>query len=245
MINILVVGETCKDEFVYCQAKRLAPDVPVPVLEISKTKETPGMAMNVQRNVLQLIEQCHLVTNDDWQKIVKTRYIHETTNHMFFRIDTPHIIQRIDFSKLHFNYDAIVISDYNKGFLSEEDIAKISEKHKFVFLDTKKIVGDWAAKCKFIKINEYEYKRSEQFLNPHLKSKIIQTLGGRGCSFNGTLYPVQEVEVKDSSGAGDAFFAAFVVKFLQTQDTEQSIRFANKCASQVVTERGVSLICQE
>ena len=131
MINILVVGETCKDEFVYCQAKRLAPDVPVPVLEISKTKETPGMAMNVQRNVLQLIEQCHLVTNDDWQKIVKTRYIHETTNHMFFRIDTPHIIQRIDFSKLHFNYDAIVISDYNKGFLSEEDIAKISEKHKF------------------------------------------------------------------------------------------------------------------
>lgn len=244
-MKVLVIGETCRDVFVYCQAKRLAPDIPVPVLEISRVEENPGMAMNVQRNVLQLIEKCELVTNDDWQKVVKTRYVHEPTNHMFFRIDSSQEINRILPNQLNLDYDAILISDYNKGFLSEDDIFQISASHDSVFLDTKKIVGDWAKNCKFIKINEYEYKRSEMNLSPYLKRKVIQTLGGRGCSFDNKIYPVQEVEVKDSSGAGDAFFAAFAVKFLKTEDVEISINFANQCASRVVTERGVSLICQK
>ena len=34
MSRVLVVGESCKDVFVYCDAMRLAPDVPVPVLRL-------------------------------------------------------------------------------------------------------------------------------------------------------------------------------------------------------------------
>ena len=75
--RILVIGETCQDIFVYCHALRLAPDIPVPVLQISKTVESPGMAMNVQRNILSLVPDCELVTNPEWKTVTKTRYIHE------------------------------------------------------------------------------------------------------------------------------------------------------------------------
>ena len=36
------------------------------------------------------------------------------------------------------NYDIIIISDYNKGFLTEEDIEWITKHHDCVFIDTKR-----------------------------------------------------------------------------------------------------------
>jgi sugar/nucleoside kinase (ribokinase family) len=44
----------------------------------------------------------------------------------------------------------------------------------------------------------------------------------------------------DVSGAGDTFTAAFALKYLETNDTESSITFANQMARQVVSKRGVA-----
>ena len=68
MKRILVIGESCKDIFVYCKASRLAPDLPVPVLEIEYSVENPGMAMNVHLNIKKLFSDCDLHTNTDWKK---------------------------------------------------------------------------------------------------------------------------------------------------------------------------------
>lgn len=240
--RILVIGETCQDIFVYCHALRLAPDIPVPVLQISKTVKSPGMAMNVQRNITSLVPECELVTNPDWETVTKTRYIHEVTNHMFVRVDTSHEIPQIDRRKLTFDYDIIVISDYNKGFLSEEDIEYICDNHPKVFIDTKKPLGEWANNALYIKINDYEYRRSIPSLNPVLENKIIHTTGAEGCVYQGRIYPVQKVEVVDTSGAGDSFMSALVAKYLETTDIEASINFANQRASEVVKKRGVTTI---
>lgn len=137
--KILVIGESCKDVFIYCSTNRLAPDIPVPVLNVLHQKENPGMAKNVYRNIKKIINQCDILTNNNWNIITKTRYIHETSNHMFIRVDTDHNkIQRIQKNKIKFNYDLIAISDYNKGFLKEEDIEYICSNHDNVFIDTKK-----------------------------------------------------------------------------------------------------------
>jgi bifunctional ADP-heptose synthase (sugar kinase/adenylyltransferase) len=242
MSSILVVGETCKDIFVYCKAIRLAPDLPVPVLEIEYKKENPGMAMNVQLNIRQIYDNCDLETNKEWQEITKTRYVHATTNHMFFRIDTPHIIPKLDISKINYKSAMIVISDYNKGFLSESDIEEISSKHDLVFLDTKKKLGSWANNCKFIKINDYEFERSRPNITSILEGKIIHTKGGDGCFFRGEHFPVRRAAVRDSSGAGDAFMGALAVKYIETKNIITSIKFANLSASRVVSEKGVTLL---
>jgi len=50
-MKVLVIEETCVDKFVYCDAKRLSPEAPVPVLNPIKSVDNPGMAGNTYENV--------------------------------------------------------------------------------------------------------------------------------------------------------------------------------------------------
>lgn len=242
MGKILVIGESCKDVFVYCEAKRLAPDVPVPVLNVVQQTENPGMAANVFRLLQKLEPDCAaLLTNDNWQNVTKTRFVDEKSNHHFVRVDSPHSFESLEIGIEELNkYETIAISDYNKGFLSEETIQKICENHPNVFIDTKKPVKDFARNAKFIKINDFEYQNSKPYLTPELQSKIIHTAGENGCYFGGKQYPVNKVEVKDVSGAGDSFFAALILSFSAKGDIDCAIHFANSVASETVKHRGVS-----
>ena len=241
--KILIIGESCKDIFVYCSANRLAPDIPVPVLNILYTKENAGMAKNVHRNINKIFDNCDLLTNENWQEITKTRYMHLESNHMFIRVDSDHNkIPKINIKDINFGYDLIAISDYNKGFLSEKDIEYICNNHQNVFLDTKKKINNWASNAKIIKINNYEYNQSKDTMSDSLLNKTIRTNGSEGCYFQGKQYPVKKIEVKDSSGAGDTFFAGLIYKYLITENIKESIKYANLCASKVVQEKGVSTI---
>ena len=85
--RILVIGETCKDIFCYGKCDRLCPEAPAPVFNPIETINSSGMAMNVQNNILSLGVDCDLITNENWEQIIKIRYIHKNTNQMFIRID--------------------------------------------------------------------------------------------------------------------------------------------------------------
>ena len=242
MSRILIIGESCMDLFFYCDALRLAPDIPVPVLNIKHKNENAGMAMNVYLNIKNHIDNVNIETNNNWKSCVKSRYVHDMTNHMFFRVDSNDKVDRIILNEISYDYDLIVISDYNKGYLEVQDIEEICNNHSNVFIDTKKNLGSWAEKAAFIKINDFEYNKSLPYINEILKNKIIHTLGAEGCEYQGIRYGVDKVEVKDSSGAGDSFMSALVVKYSETQDIVESIKFANLCASEVVKHRGVTTI---
>lgn len=241
MKKILVIGESCLDVFTYCDAKRLCPDVPVPVLNVVKTTTNPGMAANVYRNIQKLEESCSLLTNEKWQNVTKTRFVDEKSNHHFVRVDSPHEFEPISVSKDFLSeFELIAISDYNKGFLTKETIQFICENHPLVFVDTKKPVSEFLNSAKYIKINNFEYQNSKPYLTPELEKKIIHTDGENGCYFGGSNYAVNKVEVKDTSGAGDSFFAALVVMYLRQFDIDYAIRFANSIASEIVKHRGVN-----
>ena len=242
MARISVIGESCQDIFVYCNALRLAPDIPVPVLNTAHTEENPGMAANVFRNIRSKLNDCVLFTNPDWESITKTRFMHDSSNHMFFRVDSHSDIAPIRLDEVNLNSELIVISDYNKGFLKESDIEWICDNHPNVFLDTKKILGNWASKAKYIKINDYEYQNSKDYISNDLNSRIIHTVGQSGCNFQGENFPVTKYEIRDTSGAGDSFMAALAVEYLKTKDIVISIKAANLAASQVVQHRGVGVI---
>ena len=243
-MNVLVVGESCRDIFSYGDCTRLCPEAPVPVFNLTKTTENGGMAMNVKSNLLSLGASVNIHTNTNWQSITKTRFIDYKTNHMFMRLDCGDLkygknrIKRLKISK----YDAIVISDYDKGFLSEEDIEYLCCSHPLVFLDTKKILGPWCKNAKYIKINSSEYQRTKHMVDEDIENILIVTIGPDGCRHNGTIYNVPEVEIKDVSGAGDTFISGLCYKYVQTSDIDESIRFANKCSTEVVQKRGVTTV---
>jgi len=138
--KILVIGESCRDIFNYGRCTRLCPDAPAPVVNSLKVLENPGMAANVQNNILVMGGDAEIYTNDNWRNITKTRFIEITGNYIFMRLDDEKDgYGKADVKKIEYHkYAAIIISDYDKGFLSEGDISYISKAHPLVFLDTKK-----------------------------------------------------------------------------------------------------------
>jgi bifunctional ADP-heptose synthase (sugar kinase/adenylyltransferase) len=245
MRKTLVIGDSCKDVHVYGICKRLAPDSPVPVFVPTEEKHNRGMAANVYENLIALGIKADLKTNKLF--VEKKRFVERYTNHMFIRVDSgEERIKRIPklSKELLEPYDLVVISDYNKGFLTEADIQFICENHPLVFIDTKKRIGKFCKDCAFLKINKDEYAASQDFLDgPDWdKKKLVVTLSGQGCLFNGKIYPVEKVEIKDLCGAGDTFLAAIAAKYLETRSMEQSIVYANKCATQVVQQKGVNTV---
>ena len=161
---------------------------------------------------------------------------------MFIRVDSNDKsygrikLENIDLSP----YDVIIISDYNKGFLSETDIQEISLNHNNVFLDTKKVLGPWCHNITYIKINNFEYEKTKHKLDETIRSKLIVTLGSEGALHNSITYPVKKVEIKDVSGAGDTFVAGLATKYTETKNISKAINFANNCATVVVQKKGVS-----
>ena len=84
-MNILVIGDSCIDEYIYCSTDRFCPDAPVPILKPESYVSTEGMAGNVADNLISLGAEVNLITNAN--RIKKTRFVDERTNHMFVRID--------------------------------------------------------------------------------------------------------------------------------------------------------------
>lgn len=243
-MKILVIGESCLDVFHYGECKRLCPEAPVPVFNSIETRENGGMAMNVYSNVREINPEVEIITNLNWAAIKKTRFVEVKSNHMFLRLDE----NDDKYSKFVFDsnkiskYDAVIVSDYNKGFLSVEDLILISESHPLTFLDTKKTLGNWSSSFTFVKINGVEYDKTAHTLTDAMKENLIITKGKEGCVFKGEQFKVPFVEVKDVSGAGDTFISALCCRFLETKDIVESIRFANDCATMVVQKKGVSTI---
>ena len=72
--------------------------------------------------------------------------------------------------------------------------------------------------------------------------KTIVTKGNEGCLFQDKLYPTEDVQVKDISGAGDTFLAGLVVEYIKSNDIDKAINFAQECTKIVVQKHGVSTV---
>ena len=117
--------------------------------------------MNVYSNMISMLPQreVDILTNENWNDVIKERIVDKKSNHMFCRIDKPLDVQRVDVFKIEYDkYEYIIVSDYDKGFLEWDDIEYICSHHDRVFLDSKKELGSWYFQCKYIKINNYEQR---------------------------------------------------------------------------------------
>ena len=245
MKKILVIGESCHDVYQYGESNRLAPEAPVPVFNKGAQRNvTGGMAMNVYNNIKSISNhEVTLLTNKNYEDITKTRFVDTRTNYVILRLDeNDENYERInvrshDYSK----FDAVVISDYNKGFLTKDEISYIANNSNVSFLDTKKLLGSWVKKISYIKINDFEYERTKERIDDEIRKKLIITCGPSGAKYLDQSFPVPKVEIKDTSGAGDTFIAGLVSNYINTGNIKDAIRFANECATIVVQKKGVNI----
>ena len=177
-MKVLVIGDSCTDKFVYGECNRICPETPVPVFNPIEQKSNGGMAKNVFNNLSSLAKNwdIDLVTNED--EITKTRLVDIKTNQMLLRVDEDDDCKRVKndvITKLG-DYDAVVISDYNKGFLTENIIKYLLDRYPLSFIDSKKTFDKWVNKTAFLKINEFEYDKNQKYLKNY-KGNLLVTLG--------------------------------------------------------------------
>ena len=264
-MNILVIGDICTDSFQYGKITRINPEAPTPIFVPNCRREVNlGMAGNVICNLDSLKNSSaaiYSITNDS-ADITKDRLVDEISNYIILRIDTEKVTSRFNLEEFwrtikNYGIDCIVVSDYNKGFLTCDDISNISlyanQKSIPVFLDTKKILGEWSSKIDFVKINRSEYDKNLRESNCSIDlwcKNLIVTLGADGCSVQAPYKDIKTfsqapVKVRDVVGAGDTFLAAFVIKYMESGSITEACVFANKAAGVAVSKPGVVCVKRE
>jgi len=229
-----LIGDNCIDTYLYGVVNRISPEAPVPIFEPRSTFTKEGMAGNVKNNLLNLgcvVDYRHGETSE------KQRLIDQRSKQQLVRIDKDKISQPITVDLIGTDYDAIVISDYNKGTISYESVSCLRKKFDGpIFIDTKKTDLKQFDGC-FVKVNSDERAKSVTLPDPKW---LIVTRGSKGAEYMEETYSTKSVDVADVTGAGDTFISALVYNYLSTGGNIcQSIIFANIAAGITVQHQGV------
>jgi bifunctional ADP-heptose synthase (sugar kinase/adenylyltransferase) len=232
-MKILLVGDNGIDQYQFGTVTRISPEAPVPVLNYTHTVTKPGMAANVRDNLERL--GCEVEFVHGVKTCIKTRVIDSKTGQHLVRIDQdiPSKAVKIDYTDIH-KYNAIIVSDYNKGSIEYETIENLRKNYSGpIFVDTKK--SD-LARCEgcFVKINQVEYEAAKTY-----PTELIVTLGRDGVRYKEHKISTPQVEAFDVCGAGDTFLSALAYNYVLYNDILKAIQFATRAASVTIQHVGV------
>lgn len=231
-----MIGDSCLDEYVYGNCSRLSPEAPVPVMDYTRREPRGGMALNVYNNLKAFGLDVDMITNEE--SLIKTRYVDEKSNQQILRVDRGGPLKPF-MGNIDDKYDVIVISDYDKGFLSPTKLFDIVQAAECpVFIDSKK--PELPKYNCIIKLNEEESKNIKS--DNH---NVIVTRGAAGAEFAGQLFPGTKVSVHDVAGAGDTFLAGLVYFYLLYGKIEEAIPYANKAAGVAVQNTGTYVLSED
>ena len=231
--NILLLGDSCRDIYQFGTVDRMSPEAPVPVFVPSYREERDGMASNVFKNLEALGCDVNYLFGET---STKTRLIDSRSRQQIVRIDDDVESEPMTFeTAIPPGYDAIVISDYNKGLITYELVEELRKEFSGpIFVDTKKQNLARFEGC-IVKINQVEHAaRSSDCTN------MIVTQGKQGALYNNKMYPAAAIDVIDVCGAGDTFLAALAYEYLQTDgNMEAAVEFAIRASAVTVQHTGV------
>lgn len=230
--KVLLIGDSCTDEYQYGSVNRLSPEAPVPIFNYLYSEVKTGMVLNVLNNLENHgVEVTHF-TSEPSRKI---RMVDIRTKQQLLRVDKDIFCKEpLQFeTSIPDYYDAVVVCDYNKGYVTYDLLKELPSLFKGpIYVDTKKKDLQALEGC-IVKINEQECNECTSFA-----SETIVTMGSRGAVYKEKVYPAERVEVSDVCGAGDTFHAALVYWHLRTGNLETAIEMANKAAAITVQHFG-------
>lgn len=167
------------------------------------------------------------------------------------------------------NLDAILISDYAKGFVTEDFAQEIlqvaKEEKKMVIVDTKPKHFRWFKGCFCIKPNKIEAEefsriniqsledaeKAGNYIKKILETNVLLTLGPMGMMLfefeedKLTHFSSNAKDVFDVTGAGDTVLATFALALCAGASMRQAADLANHSAAIVIGKPGTSSVSLE
>lgn len=229
-MRFLVLGDACRDVYISGDSTRKNPEAAAPLLNNLVTEVRDGMAANVANNLRALgANVTTILPPEPWTE--KQRYIDARHGTQLLRVDYDRPSDPLGDLPDLAGFDAVVVSDYDKGFVSYDLLRQLDGKIP-LFVDTKKRDLGLMTEA-WVKINELEHSL---LVSP--PKNLVVTLGSKGSSLNGRVAPAQRIDVVDPCGAGDTYLAAFARSMVKTQDVYGAMIFANKAAAVTCKHRG-------
>jgi D-beta-D-heptose 7-phosphate kinase/D-beta-D-heptose 1-phosphate adenosyltransferase len=203
----------------------------------------------------------HLIVDEERSTTQKNRIFLNNKLQVRFDIETTHDItvkieqQILDYILNKKNIDAIVISDYDKGLLTEnlcQIIIKYANANNIPTFVDPKIKNYMKYKdCFLFKPNQNEAEiitgeNNIAFILNSLKDKIcskniLLTRGNEGMILNNIFNKIQHnncINLVDVTGAGDIVLTVLVYVYLKTNDLLKASKFANYVGGKSVSVIG-------
>ena len=218
---------------------------------------------------------CDGIFTENRPTTVKTRVIaHNQQVVRFDREDKKYVDGKIlkgilgYINSVLFHYDAVIVSDYQKGMISEELISDIVKKAKpkemFIAVDRKVGHFDFYKGVSLITPNVMEassgsnieirddktlLKAGRSLLKKLSCKAVLITRGEQGMSLfeknKVTHIPTVARKVYDVTGAGDTVISAFTLASASGANMEEAAVIANHAAGLVVAEVGTAVATPE
>ncbi|WP_288745607.1 bifunctional D-glycero-beta-D-manno-heptose-7-phosphate kinase/D-glycero-beta-D-manno-heptose 1-phosphate adenylyltransferase HldE [uncultured Bacteroides sp.] len=297
--KILVIGDVMIDTYHIGKVKRISPEAPVPIVQVSQSYSVLGGAANVARNLVSLgckAVVVGLVGGDANGGLMKEMLADLHIDNDLMNVNHPTItkirilgnnqqIVRIDFEQDKFvlstgdeevlaqiikknisQCDAVVISDYGKGFCTydvcQRAIAEAKRNNKFVIVDPKGT--DWSKYagativtpnlkelsdiigCDIENEDKVIHEKSIHLLSQYQLDYLLVTRSEKGMTLT-TLPNCYDIktearEVFDVSGAGDTVVATLSAALAALFPLLDAVYLSNKAAGIVVGKMGTTPI---
>lgn len=295
--TVLVLGDLMLDRYLWGHVSRISPEAPVPVVAVKKETSCLGGAGNVSRNLQSLgasVILAGLVGEDSagrWIKrnapsergiftdpkrptTIKTRII--AHHQQVVRVDQEEVaslsasVREGILSLIRSeSYDGLLVSDYNKGMVSQdlmEAALEVTRERKIpVFVDPKVENFPHYSPVTLITPNHFEAERIVNYacqsdsdveragvdiLSRISVQYLILKRGEQGMTvFEKGRPPIHiptvAKEVYDVTGAGDTVIAAASLALLNGATIQEAALLANTAAGIVVGKLGTATLTQE
>ena len=229
--KILLIGESCENEYIYGRCEGISSEAPIPVMKFSKIETHPGMAGNVCLNLQALGFDITFLTNSE--KIIKTRFVDDRTNNQILQVDNEEKVKPLLLPISSDNFDAIVIFDQDKGYITESKLFEIVQKSSCpIFIYSKKTSLPNKKNC-FVIIDDQQYKRLDFYIDDVI---IIQ--GIEGCIYENTMYPLEKINTYDNIGMENIFISVLTYGYIKHGNISRALLTANKALSISLSQLG-------
>ena len=282
-IKICIIGDFMLDHYIYGSSNRISPEAPVPVIIWEHEEIFAGGAGNVAINLKSLGVQVSCIGNvgddisgrklisllndkgidtkkieviEEYKTTTKRRIfsngaqIARIDEEIFFNSDTKNKVGDLS------NFDACIISDYNKGMISTSNF-----NSKLIIVDPKKNSFSNYKNATIVTPNLNELKSAtsiqdeseeniikecQKLIRKYNIKYIIAKKGHKGITLVGkNMFEHIEshlVDNPDVTGAGDTVIAVLSAVYAKTQDISLAAKVANFAASKVVNKKGTATI---
>lgn len=238
---ITIVGDYIEDKYTFGIASRICPEAPVPVIVPQREKVSAGGAGLVAAQLREL----SVNVNTEYGSYSEKHRIF-ADNHLICRVDLDSYDRR-EIKAGDCYGDAIVVSDYGKGAMSEGLAKQLVAAGKPLFVDAKHH-WDWYRQWIPNRVTIFPNEHEAYGLQIGMGfNRIVRKLGARGCNMNALdeVYcelPATVSEVVDVTGAGDIFMAGFVWAWSLGCPAEDCLRLANIQAGESCRHLGTYVV---